>query len=226
MKPAVLRRGAGGGARESPARSSCSAPRLCCRRGRETGPAGRDLGAARARPRARHARRRRSPRQRATHASASCASTRPASSSHLLNSSAAPDGSRLTAKQWAERFGLVAAINASLYQTDHRTSVSLMKSRTHTNNPRLSQHNAVLLFDRLDDGRAAGADRRPHLPRPRRRPGSLRAPWCRASAWCRAIAPTCGASSPTRSGAPPRSASISRAGCCSSTCARRSPRTI
>ena len=69
----------------------------------------------------------------------------------LLNSSAAPDGTLLTAKQWSERFGLVAAINASLYQTDHSTSISLMKSRTHTNNPRLSKHNAVLLFDRLDD---------------------------------------------------------------------------
>lgn len=70
----------------------------------------------------------------------------------LLNSSAAPDGSRMTAKQWAQRSGLVAAINASLYQTDHRTSISLMKSRTHTNNPRLSKHNAVLVFDRLDSG--------------------------------------------------------------------------
>jgi len=69
----------------------------------------------------------------------------------LLNSSATADGAPLTAKQWAERFGLVAAINASLYQTDQRTSIALMKSRTHTNNPRLSKHNAVLLFDRLDD---------------------------------------------------------------------------
>jgi hypothetical protein len=68
----------------------------------------------------------------------------------LLNSSASPDGARHTAREWARRNGLVAAINASLYQTDHRTSVSLMKSRTHTNNPRLSRHNAVLLFDRLD----------------------------------------------------------------------------
>jgi hypothetical protein len=69
----------------------------------------------------------------------------------LLNSSASPDGSRLTAKEWSQRYGLVAATNASLYQTDHSTSVSLMKSRTHVNNPRLSRHNAVLLFDRLDD---------------------------------------------------------------------------
>jgi hypothetical protein len=70
----------------------------------------------------------------------------------LLNSSASPDGAPLTAKEWSQRYDLVAAINASLYQTDERTSTSLMKSRTHTNNPRLSRHNAVLLFDRLDDG--------------------------------------------------------------------------
>jgi hypothetical protein len=69
----------------------------------------------------------------------------------LLNSSASPDAARYTAKEWSQRYNLVAAINASLYQTDHSTSVSLMKSRTHTNNPRLSSHNAVLLFDRLDD---------------------------------------------------------------------------
>src|SRR5215813_3884297 len=46
----------------------------------------------------------------------------------LLNSSASPDGARFTAREWAQRYGLVAVINASLYQSDHRTSVSLMKS--------------------------------------------------------------------------------------------------
>lgn len=70
----------------------------------------------------------------------------------LLNSSASPDRSPLTARQWSLQHHLVAAINASLYQTDQRTSIALMKSRLHTNNPRLSKHNAVLLFDRLDDG--------------------------------------------------------------------------
>lgn len=69
----------------------------------------------------------------------------------LLNSSALPDGTRFTAKEWSRRYGLAAVINASLYQTDERTSTSLMKSRTHTNNPRLSSYNTVLLFDRLDD---------------------------------------------------------------------------
>ena len=68
----------------------------------------------------------------------------------LLNASAVPDGKPLTAKQWVQRHGLVAATNASLYQADYRTSVSLMKTRTHTNNPRLSRDNAILAFDRLD----------------------------------------------------------------------------
>ncbi len=70
----------------------------------------------------------------------------------LLNASASPEGGPLTAKQWAQTHGLAAAINASLYQTDYRTSVSLMRSRQHVNNPRVSKHNAVLLFDRFDDG--------------------------------------------------------------------------
>jgi len=69
----------------------------------------------------------------------------------LFNSSSSPDGTRLTAKDWSARNGLVASINASLYQNDGSTSIALMKSRTHTNNGRLSKHNAVLLFDRLDD---------------------------------------------------------------------------
>jgi hypothetical protein len=70
----------------------------------------------------------------------------------LFNASAAGEGTSRTAKGWAQAHGLVAAINASLYQSDYRTSTSLMKARRHTNNPRLSKHNAVLLFDRLDDG--------------------------------------------------------------------------
>ena len=70
----------------------------------------------------------------------------------LLNVSAFPDSAPMTAKEWARRHDLVAATNASLYQTDYRTSVSLMKTRDHTNNPRLSKDNAILAFDRLDDG--------------------------------------------------------------------------
>ncbi|MFN8643193.1 MAG: phosphodiester glycosidase family protein [Candidatus Binatia bacterium] len=68
----------------------------------------------------------------------------------LLNASAPPDGTARTARDWAARHDLAATINASLYQTDHLTSTSLMRSREHVNNPRLSRHNAVLLFDRRD----------------------------------------------------------------------------
>jgi hypothetical protein len=68
----------------------------------------------------------------------------------LLNASASQDGARHTAHEWAHDNGLQAAINASLYQTDYRTSIALMRTQTHVNNPRLSKHNAVLLFDRLD----------------------------------------------------------------------------
>ena len=70
----------------------------------------------------------------------------------LVSASATPDAGRQTARGWARLHGLAAAINASLYQADYRTSVSLLKSRRHVNNPRLSKHNAVLLFDRLDPG--------------------------------------------------------------------------
>jgi hypothetical protein len=38
-----------------------------------------------------------------------------------------------------------------MYQTDHKTSISLMTSRAHTNNTRVAKQQAVLAFDRLDD---------------------------------------------------------------------------
>lgn len=67
----------------------------------------------------------------------------------LLNTSAIKNGSTLTAKQWCRQNGLVAAINASMYQTDYKTSVSLMRTKKHTNNPRLSKDKTLLAFDRL-----------------------------------------------------------------------------
>jgi hypothetical protein len=70
----------------------------------------------------------------------------------LLNASAPGQDGALTPKQWCERNGLLAAINASMYQTDYRTSVSLMRTSGHVNNPRLTRDKAVLAFDRRDDG--------------------------------------------------------------------------
>lgn len=57
-----------------------------------------------------------------------------------------------TAKDWTLRVGAVAAINANMYQKDHRTSVSLMRGPGFVNNPRLSKDNTVLAFNRNHAG--------------------------------------------------------------------------
>jgi len=66
----------------------------------------------------------------------------------LLNASAPQQGRSLTAKEWCRRNGLVAAINASMYQKDFKASVSLMRTKSHVNNPRLSKDMTILAFDR------------------------------------------------------------------------------
>ena len=66
----------------------------------------------------------------------------------LLNASAVKNGRPLSAKEWSRQNGLVAAINASMYQADYKSSVSLMRTQTHVNNPRLSKDMAILAFDR------------------------------------------------------------------------------
>jgi hypothetical protein len=70
----------------------------------------------------------------------------------LLNASRIENGVPLTPKQWCRQNGLVAAINPSMYQTDFKTSVSLMRTKGHTNNPRLSKDMTILAFDRLSAG--------------------------------------------------------------------------
>jgi len=66
----------------------------------------------------------------------------------LLSASALENGRPLSAKQWSQQNGLVAAINASMYQADYKSSVSLMRTRAHINNPRLSKDMTILAFDR------------------------------------------------------------------------------
>jgi len=66
----------------------------------------------------------------------------------LLSASAFEEGRPMTAAQWGRRHNLKAAINASMYQKDHRTSVSLMRTQGHINNPRVSKDMSVLAFDR------------------------------------------------------------------------------
>jgi len=70
----------------------------------------------------------------------------------LLNTSAPGEGDLHTTAEWCELHDCVAAVNASMYQTDRRRSVSLMRTRDHVNNSYVSKDNTVLAFDRLDDG--------------------------------------------------------------------------
>ena len=70
---------------------------------------------------------------------------------HLLNASAIQNGSPKSPKRWCQQNGLTAVINASMYQTDYKTSVSLMRKKGHINNPRLSKDMTILAFDRLDN---------------------------------------------------------------------------
>lgn len=70
----------------------------------------------------------------------------------LENASAEKNGSARTAREWARHRGLVAAINASMYQKDGETSVSLMRTARHVNNPRLSKDRTVLAFDPVRPG--------------------------------------------------------------------------
>jgi hypothetical protein len=70
----------------------------------------------------------------------------------LLAASAPGEGTMRTAREWAYRAGASAAINASMYQEDFRTSVSLMRTREHVNQRRVSKDKAVLAFDPLVSG--------------------------------------------------------------------------
>jgi len=72
----------------------------------------------------------------------------------LLNASAT-DARPRTVRAWAMEAGAVAAINAGMYQTDGLTSVGLMRTREHENNPRrATRFKAVLAFDPAQPGLA------------------------------------------------------------------------
>jgi hypothetical protein len=68
----------------------------------------------------------------------------------LLNASA-NDNQRHSAREWTQKHNLVAAINASMYQSDNLTSVSLMKTIGHVNNTWYSKDRAILAFDPRND---------------------------------------------------------------------------
>src|SRR5262249_46152657 len=48
----------------------------------------------------------------------------------------------LTAREWTEKYGLISAINAGMFQKDYRTSVGLLQAGDHVNNARLARDKA------------------------------------------------------------------------------------
>jgi hypothetical protein len=70
----------------------------------------------------------------------------------LMNASSVENGQKQTAKTWCENNRLSAAINASMYQKDHKTSVSLMRTQDHVNNSYISKDKTVLAFNPKDAG--------------------------------------------------------------------------
>jgi hypothetical protein len=70
----------------------------------------------------------------------------------LVNASAS-DARPRTVKQWAIGAGASAAINAGMFQEDGLTSVGLMRTRLHQNNPRRARsYKSVLAFDPVRSG--------------------------------------------------------------------------
>jgi hypothetical protein len=70
----------------------------------------------------------------------------------LVNASAS-DARPRTVRAWAVGAGAVAGINAGMFQTDGLTSVGLMRTRSHQNNPRrIGRYKAVLAFDPVRSG--------------------------------------------------------------------------
>jgi len=68
----------------------------------------------------------------------------------LLNATSEDQTKRRSMKDWVNKNGLVAAINASMYQKDMMTSVSYMKTRQHTNSNWVSKDKTIFAFDPTD----------------------------------------------------------------------------
>lgn len=71
--------------------------------------------------------------------------------SFKLLSASEHGGKSLTAKEWCNRYDLVAAINASMYKGDYRTSTGYMKNFKHLNNPHINKKfGAFMVFNPIN----------------------------------------------------------------------------
>jgi uncharacterized protein YigE (DUF2233 family) len=61
------------------------------------------------------------------------------------------DKEKHTAKEWSEKFKLLLAVNAGMFQEDGFTSVGYMKNFKHVNNSRLNKANSILAFNPVNE---------------------------------------------------------------------------
>ena len=76
----------------------------------------------------------------------------------LLSTSEQTGGQAQNVIEWAEKYGLIIAINAGMFQRDFKTNVGYMKNYNHFNNPRIHKNYASAF---------AFNPRNPELPRVR-----------------------------------------------------------
>jgi hypothetical protein len=68
----------------------------------------------------------------------------------LLNAKETGDGAK-TLQKWAERYDLVAAINAGMYRNDYATSTGYMQNFNFINNPELHEdYKSITVFNPID----------------------------------------------------------------------------
>jgi hypothetical protein len=67
----------------------------------------------------------------------------------LLSLSEGGGSAGLTAKEWCEKYNLIAATNAGMFQQDYRTHVGYMKVGSHINNGRKNEYQSVAVFGPL-----------------------------------------------------------------------------
>jgi len=66
----------------------------------------------------------------------------------LSISELSPHSPSLTVKEWADKYKLIAAINAGMFQTDLKSNVGYMKNYSHINNPRFHRtYSSALAFN-------------------------------------------------------------------------------
>jgi hypothetical protein len=65
----------------------------------------------------------------------------------LVAQSRTGDKAGKSAREWAHKHGLVAAINAGMYGTDYKTHVGYMESRGHVDTKKVNDYQSVAAFD-------------------------------------------------------------------------------